>query len=163
MDNMCGHSPCQPHKQICPHWTSWCIHIFWWLSLVTGNIWNSTRRILYMPYYAFHKSKNQSFFFQIRKVAIKMVQMALLGSCPVCTSLFQNLPHKWQISFRSPNHHCVWLYTGHPKQNIMSLSFLHACCYIQFYNQLMDLLIKTVIDPWWWSENCDRNMLGFNF
>jgi len=20
-----------------------------------------------------------------------------------------------------------------------------------------------VIDPWWWSEDCDRNMLGFNF
>jgi len=22
---------------------------------------------------------------------------------------------------------------------------------------------STVIEPWWWSEDCDRNMLGFNF
>lgn len=120
IDNTRGHSLCQPHQQICLHWTSWCIHSFWWLSLVTGTSWDSIRRLLCMPYYAFHKSKNQSFFFQTLKLAIKTVCMLLLSSCPVRTSLFQNLPHKWYISFRSPNHIYIYrLYRGYTKQSIL--------------------------------------------
>jgi len=84
-----------------------------------------------MPYYAFHKSKKRSFFFQTLKPVIKIVQIALLGSCPVCTSLFQNLPNKWNISFRSPNHHCVSLCRGHPKYSILYSRVNQMRCYLK--------------------------------